>query len=171
MQNNQAGLQDKSFRCPWNMGKIGGFNLGAVVESMAVLFYSSKKCNFCFIDWSQNPDKVSLLITVSTKKKHFMSQLGNIFPVFWVLPCQYQSDIVDTVSKSAAAADRFVFLIHPVGKIKLKIPSVMLHAVSCTYKIHVSFQSVSLVWPSFTFLCLQHSEWRRPLLSLPVSVA
>lgn len=53
---------------------------------------------------------------------------------------------------------------------KKKVPSVMLYAVNCTYGIQ-SLQSVSLGWPSLTFLCLQHSERRRPLLSLPVRIA
>lgn len=52
MQNDQVGLWDKSFCCPWNMGEIGGLNSGAVVESQVVLLYSSKKFNFRFMDWA-----------------------------------------------------------------------------------------------------------------------
>lgn len=82
--------------------------------------------------------------------------------------CQYQSE---SYSKSAPAANGFLLPIYPIRIKNVKNP--ICYVIGCQLHLRDShtFQSVSPVLPSLTFLCLQHSEQRWSLLSLPVSVA
>lgn len=173
MQNDQAGLRDKSFCCPWNMGEIGGLNSGAIVESQVVLLYSSKKFHSRFMDGAD--------LKIQTRC-HFQSSLrqwGSILCLNQETYLLFSESSSVNISQSLSQSQlqqlmdlcfRFILL----GlKRKKQVQNPICYVICC--QLHLrdsrSFQSVSLVWPSLTFLCLQRSERRRSLLSLPVSVA
>lgn len=172
MQNDQVGLWDKSFCCPWNMGEIGGLNSGAVVESQVVLLYSSKKFNFRFMDWAD------LKIQTRCHFQSLLRQWGSILCLNQETYLLFSESSSVNISQSLSQSQLqklmdlcFRFILSRYIKKKVKNP--IFYVICC--QLHLqdlrSFQSVSLVWLSLTFLCLQCSEWRRSLLSLPVSVA
>lgn len=154
----------------WNMGEIGGLIWHATVESQVVLLNSPDKFNFCFMDW------VGLKIQTRCHVQLALRQWGSILCLNQETYLLFLESPLLSVSvriwvKVSSAADGCFLPIHPIRIKNIKTP--ICYVICC--QLHLwdshSFQSASLVWPSLTFLCLQHSEPRRSLLSLPVSVA